>query len=180
MSADATGEEPVFVMGFRVARAVRFPVILIISWAVLFLAGNETAAVGAGIQLEVWKAIGLAASFSVVLTGLGCILMIVMYLRVGTLYFFESHVTWKVRRDARELGYSDLTDAYFGEYATPSGTILGVPGGPPKQMVNVRNVVSFYIGDRKFLFRNARGAHGEYLLSFLRERIPKENIDVDQ
>lgn len=95
----------------------------------------------------------------------------------GNFAFFDDHVIWTRGRSVTRLNYSELEDAYFGYIGSQTSAASSPYGaGPSGNRYYYSRVVSFYVGKKRFTF-GVRKQPG--LTQFLEERIPRENIDVD-
>lgn len=175
--------DPDYTLGFRMKYLVVSAVVSAISLPLVIYLGDQFAAVhGPDSSGQIYlglnyagllSSLGFVFSFVTVFAIMALIAFIIIYFRTGQVRLYDDHVEWTKRGNTLNLQYEELTDAYFGYTATPSAT---PPPGGNQPTYSVQRIVSFYIGNKMFNF-NTRRRPG--LTSYLEERVPKKNIDVE-
>lgn len=166
--------DPAFNLGPKTYRLAAFAVISAVSLFTLIYLGDLNVAHKPGLINEFLNYVAFACAFITVIFGFSVIVGAIVKLLRGNLLLFDDHVTWAKTGNRTNLGYEELEDAYIGEIATQATySQINAP------TYNFRRIVSFYIGNKRYNFRDRTGQDGTTLSAFLEKRIPKKNIDVD-
>ncbi len=171
-------ETPTFTLGQTNRRILTFSVLTAASMitAVLLYIFTNTVAGTFYYSVVTFSYFFLGITF--VLCFLITIALLLVRFRHGILYLFESKLTWNMKGRSRTLGYEDLKNAYIGAMGgAAKGNNNYLQGG--SQSFAFVEVASFYIDDVNFVFKDRQSDSGMKLTEFLENKIPHENIDVD-
>lgn len=168
-----TGDQPVFTLGIKFSRIVIFSVIAAISISLLIYLGDLGVVHKPGIIYQILSYLAFACAFIFVFSFLGVIVGLLARLRVGYFLLFDDHLELDKKRTKQRINYEELKDAYFGDISTRTYNTAGAP------TYNFSRVASFYIGEKRYTFRERTASDGTKLSTFLEARIPKKNIDVE-
>ncbi len=186
---------PAYVLGFRIKSLIRVLAWFIISFASFIIllklitiypephvhqsATNLYFGGGFNFTLNIAGLVSLlflVADFSLVFSTLFAILTGLMFLKVGQLDLYEDYAIWRKGRGRTQVSYDQFEDVYLGYSSSNAGPpspggYYGLSSAPV-----FREIASFYIGERKFVFSINRKPG---VAKFLEQKVPKKNIDVD-
>ena len=122
------------------------------------------------------SALFLVADFSLVFSTLFVLLTGLVFLSIGHLDLYEDYAIWRRERSQTQVSYDQFEDVYLGYVSSTTGPPSPSGYYGPNNTPVFREIASFYIGKRKFVFNiNKKPA----IAKFLEQKIPKKNIDVD-